>query len=538
MDNIFLMRNEYLNSDLQPHNQRLQEDSNLQPQNKQQPENSNLQPENNQQPENSNLQPKNKQQPENSNLQPREQQQPVNSILQPQHQQQPEDSILQPHKRRQPLIKEENKVRPASSKTPRIGSDPCLGRYIYVHNLPRRFNEDILKNCRSLSLWTDMCKVLSNRGFGPKIKNGEGAFSRTGWFATNQFALEVIFYHRMKQYECLTTNSSLASAIYVPFFAGLDVSRYLWGGFNTSVRDFHSLELVKWLENKPEWRAFGGRDHFLVGGRITWDFRRPRDTDSEWGNKLLVLPQVKNMTVLVIESSPWSSYDIGVPYPTYFHPSKDREVSQWQRRMRGQKRSWLFSFAGAPRPGSSDSIRGEIINQCLASKRSKLLECSQRGNKCHSPSSIMMMFQRSVFCLQPQGDSYTRRSIFDSILAGCIPVFFHPGSAYIQYTWYFPLNHTSYSVFISENDVRDGKVNIETALLKIPKAQVKAMRQKVIELIPRIIYADPRSRLETTEDAFDIAVKGVLERVSRLKKDIREGRKDMDFEEDNSWKMF
>lgn len=55
------------------------------------------------------------------------------------------------------------------------------------------------------------------------------------------------------------------------------------------------------------------------------------------------------------------------------------------------------------------------------------------------------------------------------------------------------------------------------------------MKEKVIELTPCIIYAKPRSRLGTTEDAFDIVVKGVLERVSTLKKYMTEGRKYMYF---------
>ncbi|XXG54576.1 hypothetical protein AAC387_Pa03g2421 [Persea americana] len=415
-----------------------------------------------------------------------------------------------------------------------IESDPCSGRYVYVHDLPSRFNVDILKDCKTISMWTDMCKFISNMGLGPKLSNEEGAFSNKGWFATNQFAVELIFYNRMKQYKCLTSNSSMASAIFVPFFAGLDISRYLWGGFNTTTRDSSSFDLVEWLVKKPEWQVLGGRDHFLVGGRITWDFRRQTDNETDWGNKFLFLPQVKNMTILTIESSPWSSYDFGIPYPTYFHPSKDIEVFQWQNRMRRQKRLWWFSFAGAPRPNMAGSIRGQIINQCRSSKRCKLLECSSGVNQCNSPSSLMKLFQRSIFCLQPQGDSYTRRSAFDSILAGCIPVFFHPGSAYVQYTWHLPLNHTSYSVFIPEDEVRDGKISIETVLLSISREEVRGMREKIIELIPRIIYADPRSRLETLEDAFDIAVQGVIQRVNRL----REGRvrNDMGFVEENHWK--
>ncbi|PQQ17550.1 Exostosin-like protein [Prunus yedoensis var. nudiflora] len=213
-----------------------------------------------------------------------------------------------------------------------------------------------------------MCKFTTNAGLGPPLENAEGVFGDTGWYATNQFAVDVIFNNRMKQYECLTNDSSVAAAVFVPFYAGFDIARYLWG-FNISRRDAASLDL---------------------------------------------------------------------------------------ERMRRLKRDWLFSFAGAPRPGNPKSIRGQIIDQCRNSKVGKLLECDFGESKCHSPSSIMQMFQSSLFCLQPQGDSYTRRSAFDSMLAGCIPVFFHPGSAYTQYTWHLPKDYTKYSVFIPENDIRKG----------------------------------------------------------------------------------
>ncbi|KAK5819182.1 xyloglucan galactosyltransferase MUR3 [Gossypium arboreum] len=415
-------------------------------------------------------------------------------------------------------------------------SDPCGGRYIYVHKLPPRFNEDMLKECRSLSLWTNMCKFTSNKGLGPPLENVEGVFENTGWYATNQFAVDVIFSNRMKQYECLTNDSSIAAAIFVPFYAGFDIARYLWG-YNISTRDAASLDLVDWLMKRPEWGIMGGKDHFLVAGRITWDFRRLSDEESDWGNKLLFLPAARNMSMLVVESSPWNANDFGIPYPTYFHPAKDEEVFVWQDRMRKLERKWLFSFAGAPRPGNPKSIRGQIIDQCRNSKVCKLLECDFGESKCHSPSSIMQMFQSSLFCLQPQGDSYTRRSAFDSMLAGCIPVFFHPGSAYTQYTWHLPKNFTTYSVFIPEDDIRKRNVSIEERLSQISPEQVKIMRETVINLIPRLIYADPRSKLETLQDAFDVAVQAVIDKVTRLRRNIIQGRTEYDnFVEENSWK--
>ncbi|KAL9436178.1 hypothetical protein AB3S75_022268 [Citrus x aurantiifolia] len=383
-------------------------------------------------------------------------------------------------------------------------SDPCGGRYIYVHDLPSRFNEDMLKDCKSLSLWTNMCKYTANAGLGPPLANTEGVFSNTGWYTTNQFAVDVIFNNRMKQYECLTNDSSIAAAIFVPFYAGFDIARYLWG-YNISMRDAASLDLVNWLTKRPEWGIMGGKDHFLVAGRITWDFRRGSDEESDWGSKLLFLPATKNMSMLVVESSPWGANDFAIPYPTYFHPSKDAEVFNWQNRMRKLERKWLFSFAGAPRPGDPLSIRGQLMEQCRNSEVGKLLECDFGESKCHSPSSIMQMFQTSIFCLQPQGDSYTRRSAFDSILA--------------------------------EDDIRKRNVSIEERLKQISPEQIKEMRETVINLIPRVIYADPRSKLATLKDSFDVAVQSIIDRVTRLRRLTIEGLPEYDnFVEQNGWK--
>ncbi|GLU11597.1 hypothetical protein SLE2022_283340 [Rubroshorea leprosula] len=432
-------------------------------------------------------------------------------------------------------------VQKRAENTARVQSGPtsCAGRYIYIHNLPKKFNQDLLDNCRSLSEWTDMCEYTANYGLGSQLPDYDKVYSRTGWFGTNQFLLEVIFHNRMKQYRCLTKDPSLASAIFVPYYAGLDVGRYLWDsdGF---MRDYDALNLVKWLAAKPEWKRMWGGDHFLVAGRINWDFRRDPKNESDWGNELLNLPESRNMTTLVLESSPWNYNDFAIPYPTYFHPSSDIEVFQWQNRMRRLKRRYLFSFAGAPRPNLHESIRNEVIDQCRASRRKcRLLECHDKNNKCYKPVYVMKMFQNSVYCLQPPGDSYTRRSVFDSILAGCIPVFFHPGTAYVQYIWHLPKDYTKYSVFIPGTDVKSGKANIERILQRIPKEKRLAMREEVIKLIPKVIYANPTSRLETLEDAFDLTINGVLDRVETIRQQIRDGKSlNSDFIEDDSWKYF
>ena len=173
-------------------------------------------------------------------------------------------------------------VRPRATRR----NDPCRGKYVYMHDVPSLFNEELLKNCWTLSRWTDMCELTSNFGLGPRLPNMEGV---SGWFATNQFTLEVIFHNRMKQYKCLTKDSSLASAVYVPYYPGLDLMRFLWGPF-PFMRDAAALDLMKWLRERPEWKRMDGRDHFMVAGRTTWDFMRTPGNESDWGNRCVANP--------------------------------------------------------------------------------------------------------------------------------------------------------------------------------------------------------------------------------------------------------
>ncbi|XP_076908236.1 xyloglucan galactosyltransferase MUR3-like [Bidens hawaiensis] len=338
----------------------------------------------------------------------------------------------------------------------------------------------------------------------------------------------------MKRYKCVTNDASVAAAFYVPFYLGFDFARYIFG-FNVSIRDATSIELIEWLERRDEWKINNGKDHFVVAGRPTWDFRRKTDEDSDWGNRFLTLPAARNLSVLLIESSPSNLNDFAIPYPTYFHPSKDKEVFDWQDRMRKTERKWLFCFVGAPRPGDPISIRSRLIQQCRNSSVGKVLECGVDDKNCRSASIVMRMFQSSVFCLQPEGDSYTRRSAFDSILAGCIPVFFHLGLFYTQYTWHVPENYTKYSVFIPNDDIRKN-VSIEQRLGQINANTVKMMREVVINMIPRLIYAHPDSKLETLEDAFDISLNAIIRKVSKLRQDKIDGRTSDELVEEYGWK--
>ncbi|KAG7013772.1 putative xyloglucan galactosyltransferase GT14, partial [Cucurbita argyrosperma subsp. argyrosperma] len=144
--------------------------------------------------------------------------------------------------------------------------NPCSGRYLFIHNIPSRFNLDLIRDCQSLTRGTDksdMCPYFQNSGLGPEIEDSRGVFFNSSLFKTNQFLLEVIFHNRIKQYECLTNDSAMASGIYVPFYAGLDISRYLWNP-NISARDSSARDFVRLISEKPEWKRMSSALHGRV----------------------------------------------------------------------------------------------------------------------------------------------------------------------------------------------------------------------------------------------------------------------------------
>lgn len=276
-----------------------------------------------------------------------------------------------------------------------------------------------------------------------------------------------------------------------------------------------------------------GHDHFLVMARPAWDFSQPLDNDPPiWGTSFLELPEFFNLTALTLESRAWPWQEHAVPYPTSFHPPNLGLLESWVQRVRRSKRSALALFAGGGGISATPNIRRSIRIECDNNtgnssdavgggyeKLCEVVDCSN-GVCEHDPLRFMRPMLQASFCLQPPGDTPTRRSTFDSVLAGCIPVFFEDLSAKSQYGWHLPENEfESFSVFIPKEEVVFKGMRILDVLRRIPRSRVRRMREKVLEFIPRVVYRKHNSSpgLRAKKDAFDIAVDGTLDKIrSRL----------------------
>ncbi|CAK7355809.1 unnamed protein product [Dovyalis caffra] len=415
----------------------------------------------------------------------------------------------------------------------------CRNRWIHVRRLPPRFNLDLLPNCSEYPLFENFCPYLANHGLGPKTHH-----KSQSWYRTNPLLLELIFHRRMLEYPCLTSDPNQANAIYLPYYAAIDALRYLYGpDVNNSME--HGLELYYYLQENEGWiwSRNHGVDHFLVMSRPAWDFSQSVDVDPPiWGTSFLELPEFYNVTALIVERRAWPWQEQAVPYLTSFHPPNLGLLESWIKRVKASRRTTLMLFAGGGGVGSTPNIRRSIRNECENSSFSDgsntyvnngggydysnmrkvcdIVDCSN-GICEHDPIRYMRPMLQATFCLQPPGDTPTRRSTFDGIVAGCIPVFFEEQSAKSQYVWHLPEEmYRGFAVFIPKEDVVFKGLRILDVLRGIPRNEVRRMRERVIELIPRVVYRKhgSSSGLRAIKDAFDIAVEGALRRInSRLK---------------------
>ncbi|CAL9144795.1 probable xyloglucan galactosyltransferase GT17 [Musa acuminata AAA Group] len=385
----------------------------------------------------------------------------------------------------------------------------------YIHSIHPRFNAALMQRCLARPASCDVCPHVGHRGLGrPLLRLPLRADDVVGtsWYATHPLAAEMLFHHRAERHPCRTTDPEAALLFYVPFYAGLHAAAN-FRQKNHTRGDALAVDLAAHLSSLPSFRRHGGRDHFLTLGHASWNFMRSPAYPDLGTNRLLLLPEVANMTVLTVERHPWEGHNqFGIPYPSYFHPRTAAEVVEWQAELRRFRRTHLSAFVGGLRSDEDKgSVRSTIMNQCWKSSQCIPVDCEAARHECGDPDRVLDVMRRAEFCLQPPGESFTRRSTFDAVLAGCIPVFFSEHAAYTQYEWYLPGRPENWSVLLQ----RDRWDRVEEELARIPRAEVERMRETVIALIPRMTYAHPEANRSELgfHDAVDVALVGLTKRI-------------------------
>ncbi|GJP65196.1 hypothetical protein CLOP_g22102, partial [Closterium sp. NIES-67] len=390
---------------------------------------------------------------------------------------------------------------------------------------------------------------------------------RNQWYFTDNSMLDLIFHSRLLQHRCRISDPGSADFLFIPAYLGWSIWSLVEHGLFAK-RDDPVIELERYLlEENPDFKGLVNRgDHVLVLGRPIWDFKRDQDKPEGWGSDLWWRPAFKNVTLVTVEAPvEWYEREVfSIPYPTCFHPVGSAQLQGWIRHVREQPRPYLYSFVGGKRAHATreGSLRGVLLDDCEKdAKRCIILECtgadaeaataaaveigrqaqkrkeegernSREGKEeeeesepelslrgCIDPRRVAGVMLQSEFCLQPVGDSLTRRSFFDSIIAGCIPVVFVAGTFDRQYPWYFapePEARRNVSVMVDSDDVIGGKVRIGEVLGGISEERKREMREELYRHIPRLLLRDHTREAEVGEGVFgdmvDRTIDGLIER--------------------------
>lgn len=400
-------------------------------------------------------------------------------------------------------------------RTPSAKSTQCHPDIapFYIYDLPDRFNMKLRSNCNTMNPWFSMCPYFDNHGMGEP-------FNKSNWYNTYQFTADMLFHAQAANHPCRTYDLSSALIFYIPFYTSYFVHSF-GSNDNLTRREAVWFDFLDHISSLPTFQRHSGRDHVLVSGIMVWDFIRAPDQEDEKVsrfNDFLTFPQLSNVSILIIERDTYTDAknQFGIPYPSYFHPQFHVEITAWQDEVRRSERTHLFSFVGGTRHKGhvADKYRSTVISQCNRTESCLLVLCKFWGAVWNAADEILGAMKRAHFCLQPPGDTSTRRSVFDSILAGCVPVFFTDMTAYSQYTWYIPERREDWSVSIGPDQLD----RIEEVLSQIPEKEVERMREVVIGMIPRVTYMYPNaSRAEIGfRDVVDTALVELTKRVRHI----------------------
>ena len=382
---------------------------------------------------------------------------------------------------------------------------------IYVYDLPPVFNQDII-NASKFKL--SGCADLAEAGYGRLVYNNNDLYVHNTW----QFSLEVIMHNKMLQSPYRTNDYSKASLFYIPFYSG--ISCLVKMGRNYSKINQHKVmtKLLLYLEQHPSNAFKTGLPHVMGLSKIEKE-------QSTYSCPILRHGGFTPVYFVGIERSSIGPSDsvggsqihplIIVPYPSFGHLKDYIFKSEHSYSMHpGNRTISIFMAAGIRK---TNQLRTAIQKEFEQHKTTQSYR-NFNGPKIHrqvtkawlltsdciiNPEYIIEWMQNSLFCLQPPGDSPTRKSFFDSVIAGCIPVLFVS-----QYKVFYPfekyLNYSSFTVALDQSDILVYNKTVEELLLPLIDNHSEIVRkqtnlQKVARYLQYGVYTD---QTEQSNDAM------------------------------------
>ena len=352
-----------------------------------------------------------------------------------------------------------------------------------------------------------MCSCLSSQGTSRSKPFGDVLTPEQDVWSTNQFSLEFWFWREIGRSPLLVADCANANFVYVPL-------SLLWlpctifpefghkfGNFTAAIETHLPL-----VTQKP---------HFMPLSRVSF-----------WSG--IYIEQFINLgfTLLTIEGASRPGI-IEVPYPGYYHHHAGLPYNRFIRRALQSKKKLAYEcFATVHHAGAALELRQALHSACLSAPgQCQHVEPDYTGENLNREALNLLQNSSSAwFCIQPTGHSITRRSLFDCILAGSIPLVFDNQSLQ-HFPWRDVVDPLQMMLLLPEADIP----KMYTAIL--PEVSLQ-LRQKLLNKIADVAHVyqysltpqsgliswDNVGRIDIWDDAFTFAIKSFIRLLPKLKK--------------------
>lgn len=358
-------------------------------------------------------------------------------------------------------------------------------------------------------------------GIGPLIS------AKDGLFLTWHFSLFSSLYNRFKRSSRRTRDPEKASLFIIPYDLSLDGYTDPVTCLNrnpVSCTTAYAPVLQANLKKSKYYRKHMGADHVLM-----WSLHEHHYLPRKGCDRF-----IKEFCSLCTITTYWMNYTkvdnryVSIPFPSGYHWHDQIENIPWDVK-NAPNRTMKAVYIGSTRTITPfhTKIRQAMTSQCRIRDSCHWLKIfhSSTDNRI---GDLLSVYKKAVFCLCPPGDDPGRKAVFDSIVAGCIPVIFHESTIYNQYPWHIGEQIAlDISIFIPGNLIVTEKVDLMTILNAISPVIIQQKQAALAILAPRVQYSIPpidllRNRSDETvwdspfKDAADLALDGMFDRAKNV----------------------